>query len=95
MNNQAKNEIPSSITNDEIEFSRLGQMEDIDIKLTKDGSMEIERVFWDEENEEWDGKEITAEEVEDELENVRFLAVAESPMTFRQIRANFTHKLKI
>ena len=81
-------------TEKEMSFIRLGRDEDIDIHLTKDGSMKIERTTFNEESDDWESVETTADEVEKDLDGRLFCTITKNPLTFRQLRAAFTHTLK-
>jgi len=89
-----KNEIPATLDGSELTFIRLGKMEDIDMKICLETNlMTFERVFYNEDEEEWDGKEIYASEIESEMSEYAFCAITSKPLTFRQLMATFSHKM--
>lgn len=89
-----KSVIPAIIHGNEIKFIRLGEMEDIDITLDfKSNTMTFERVFYDENAEDWDGKEVYASEIENEMKNYLFCAGLSTAKTFRELQSLFSHKM--
>jgi len=93
-NTNKTNEIPALRNNNEMTFTRLGPDEDIDMTLErKTQRMTFQRLEYNEETGDWDGKEVYASEVEEELENYTFSTITEKPLSFRQLKAIFSHKM--
>ena len=89
-----RNEIPATFDGTNIIFTQLGQNEDLDMTINLETKeMTFERVFFDEECEEWDGVEVYCENIEDEMSKHCFLSIAEEALTIRQLKAMFSHKM--
>ena len=89
-----KNEIPAIRNNTEMRFVRLGSEEEIDMTLNRETStMTFEKVFWNEESDEWDSKEVYLEEIKGELEGYGFQTIGPKPMTIQQLMTHFSFKM--
>lgn len=88
-----KNEIPAMIDTTSMTFTRLGEYEDIDMTLTSDGRMTFERVYYNEEAGDWDGNEVYASDIEDQMSEYAFLHISSKPLTFGQLMSSFSHKM--
>lgn len=86
-----KREIPAIHSRDEIVFSRLGENEDIDIVIDREPRFKVmaERIFWNEEKEEWDGREIPlfSPELGEELKDYLFVITNNgAQLSFKEIK---------
>lgn len=89
-----RNELPATLDGSELKFIRLGEMEDIDMTVDlKTRTMTFECVFYDEETEDWDGREVYASEIENQMEEYAFCAIQSNPLSFRELKAIFSHKM--
>ena len=90
------NELPAIASNKEIIFTRLGLNEDIDMTIDLESRrMTFERVFWNEEKEEWEGKQAYLEEIEDELKDYGFLKITRNPLSIQKLKTFFSFKMFI